>query len=240
MHVHVFQHVPFEGLGSIGHWATDRGARVTWTRFHEDPAIPPLDDVDLLVAMGGPMSVNDERDYPWLADEKARIREAITRRIPTLGVCLGAQLIASALGSRVYRQPDKEIGWFPIQAADDAIRTLDWPREITVFHWHGETFDLPARAVRLASSPACLNQAFCVDDAAIGLQFHLEATPGSVAQLAAHCRDELVPGRYIQHEAEIVGATASACAATNALLDRLLDRLVRARTIVPYSRDSLV
>jgi GMP synthase-like glutamine amidotransferase len=227
MKIHVLQHVPFEGLGSIARWAADRDAVVTWTRFHEDPVIPRLDDIDLLVAMGGPMSVNDEATHAWLVHEKACIRDALARRIPTLGVCLGAQLIASALGAPVYRQPEKEIGWLPIAAAEDA--PAGWPRELTVFHWHGETFDLPARGVRLASSPACLNQAFSVDGVALGLQFHLEAKPESVALMVEHCRNELVGGRYVQQEAEILQAPPSAFAATNALLDRLLDQLVGAR-----------
>ncbi len=227
MNIHVLQHVAFEGLGSIARWASGRDARVTWTRFYQDPRIPRLDDVDLLVAMGGPMSVNDEGEFPWLVDEKACIRDAIARRVPTVGICLGAQLIANALGARVYPQPVKEIGWFPIAATDDARTRMAWPRDITAFHWHGETFDLPPRAVRLASSPACANQAFRIDDTGLALQFHLEATPDSVAQLVEHCRGELVAGEYIQQEPEIVGAPPSAFATTNALLDRLLDQLVR-------------
>jgi GMP synthase-like glutamine amidotransferase len=229
VNVHVFQHVSFEGLGSIARWAAGRDARLTWTRFHEDPHVPRLEDVDLLVAMGGPMSANDEAEYAWLAGEKACIGEAIARRIPTLGICLGAQLIASALGAPVYRQQEKEIGWLPVVAAADA--PAEWPRELTVFHWHGETFDLPARAVRLASTTACLNQAFSADGIALGLQFHLEATPESVALMVDHCRDELVGGRYIQTEAEILGIAPSAFGAANALLDRLLDHLVTARLV---------
>ena len=104
--------------------------------------------------------MNDEVRLPWLEPEKRFVREAIERNIAVLGVCLGAQLIASALGSRVYSGPAKEIGWFPIQRAPEAEGTFRFPSECTVFHWHGETFDLPLGAARLASSAACENQAF--------------------------------------------------------------------------------
>ena len=117
MKVHVFQHVPFEGLGSIASWLDARGAEVAHTRFFAGDPLPRVEAVDLLIAMGGPMSVNDEAALPWLISEKQFIREAIAREVPVLGVCLGSQLIASAMGARVYPNAVKEIGWFPIHAA---------------------------------------------------------------------------------------------------------------------------
>lgn len=115
MKVQVLQHVPFEGLGRIETWLTERGASVQHTRFYQSAVLPDLRSVDFVIAMGGPMSVNDEHAYPWLKQEKAFLRDAVSRGLSVLGVCLGAQLIASALGARVFADDHKEIGWFPIQ-----------------------------------------------------------------------------------------------------------------------------
>jgi GMP synthase-like glutamine amidotransferase len=128
------------------------------------------------------MSVNDP--LPWLAEEQRLILEAIERNQPVLGVCLGAQVIAKTLGAQVRRNPVKEIGWFDIRmtaAAQNDRLFAGLAGEETVFHWHGETFDLPPGAVLLASSQACVNQAFRVGAAVYGLQFHLEVTPGMIA-----------------------------------------------------------
>ena len=115
MRAHYFQHVPYEGLGCITGWLESRAARVTGTRFFESPRLPDPAQVDFLIIMGGPMSVNDEATLPWLRAEKRFIAETIAAGKTVLGICLGAQLIASALGARVYRNPEPEIGWFPIE-----------------------------------------------------------------------------------------------------------------------------
>lgn len=223
MRAHVLQHVPFEGLGSIGDWLNAEGYETTSTRFFESSVLPHVDDVDLLIAMGGPMSVNDEAMLPWLVAEKAFVRDAIRAGTPVLGICLGAQLIASALGARVYANPQKEIGWLPIQAVeaprDGAFR---FPPSIDVFHWHGETFDLPSGAIALASSPACRNQAFQIGRSVIGLQFHLETTPESARLLVANCRDEMVPGPYVQSEEAVLSAEPARYATINALMADVL------------------
>lgn len=231
MNVHVLQHVPFEGPGSIAQWVTARGAALTCTRCFAGDPWPDLDQVDCLVIMGGPMSVNDENRLPWLAPEKAIIRLAIDRGIPTLGVCLGAQLIASALGARVYPNRVREIGWFPVHASDDAGMGVRLPAECLVFHWHGETFDLPDGAVRLATSPGCVNQAFQAHDHVVGLQFHLEMTPDGAAALLEACAGDLVPGPYVQSAAEIAAAPADRYRASNAVMDDLLTSLVCPRRL---------
>jgi GMP synthase-like glutamine amidotransferase len=220
--VHVLQHVPFEGLGSIAGWLDAQGARVTWTRFFHEAILPPLGEVDLLIAMGGPMSVNEEVVWPWLRAEKQFVRETITRGVAVLGVCLGAQLIASALGARVRPNPVKEIGWFPIEAIQAARGCAPLPHTCNVFHWHGETFDLPHGAVRLARSAGCVNQAFQLGRNVVGVQFHLESTPATDRALVHHCAADLVPGPYVQSSQQLLATPAETYAADNVGMDALL------------------
>lgn len=227
MRAHVLQHVPFEGLGSIADWLARRNASVTYTRFFESAALPDSAIVDLVVVLGGPMSVNDEQELPWLVAEKSFVRECVAAGRPVLGICLGAQLIASAHGARVYPGRHKEIGWFPIESTPTPAGSFAFPPAATVFHWHGETFDLPEGAIRLARSAGCENQAFQLGRRAIGLQFHLETTPPAADAILAHCRDELVDGPYIQSEAAIRGAPPSHYLAVNALMADVLGYLTR-------------
>jgi GMP synthase-like glutamine amidotransferase len=227
MKVHYLQHVPFEGIGSIEAWLITRGAQASATRFYESAQLPHPDDFDWLIVMGGPMSVNDEQHYPWLIAEKRLIREAIARHKVVLGICLGAQLIANALGARVYPNPEPEIGWFPIERVATAkahpCATL-FPARCKVFHWHGETFDLPPGAVHLAQSTACTHQAFLLGQRVLGLQFHLETTPASVQALVDHCGAELPSGRYVQSAQEML-ATAEHFARINRLMADILGYL---------------
>ncbi len=222
MKVHVLQHAPFEGIGSIATWLAERNAGVTFTRFFERTQFPEAGGLDLVIAMGGPMSVNDEETLPWLRPEKQFIRDAVNRRVPVLGICLGAQLIASALGARIYPNRHKEIGWFAVEATPGPGDVFRFPEKCLVFHWHGETFDLPPGAVRLARSEACENQAFQIGRAVIGLQFHLETTPESAEAMFGHCADELVPGQFIQTESEMRKAPHTVYSEINALMGSVL------------------
>ena len=177
MRVHWFQHVDFEGLGLIGAWLDRHHVSPTKTAWHEpDPQAPSLDDVDALIVMGGPMSVNDEAEHPWLAEEKTYLRQAIAAGKRVLGVCLGAQLIANALGAEVRDNGRKEIGHFPIQSKDPQGHPLLqlFPKTFVPIHWHGETFDIPKGALPLGSSEACSNQGFVYGDHVLAMQFHLE------------------------------------------------------------------
>ena len=227
MKVHVLQHVPFEGIGSMERWLAKRDASVGYIRFYESAKLPDPSRCDLVIAMGGPMSVNDEREHPWLAPEKEFIRQAIRLGQPVIGICLGAQLIASALGFRVYPGRHTEIGWFPVEAVDAAGDAFQLPSGLPVFHWHGETFDLPDGSMRLAKSEACDNQAFQIGRNVVGLQFHLETTPESAALILEHCGDELVPGEYVQTESVIRETSETACAEINRVMDELLSFVVR-------------
>lgn len=201
MNIHYLQHVPFEGLGSIGGWVRRGGHTLGATRFHLGEPVPPIQTVDLLLVMGGPMNIHDEAKYPWLADEKRFIEGAIADRKRVLGVCLGAQLVANVLGAKVYANADKEIGWFPVEVTEAAAATSPFavfPARLDVFHWHGDTFDIPAGALHVARSAGCANQAFIFGERVVGLQFHLETTLNSARQLIAHGADDLVGGRYVQ------------------------------------------
>jgi GMP synthase-like glutamine amidotransferase len=226
MKVHVLQHVPFEGLGSIRFWLEERDAQVGYTRCFANDPFPSLEDIDLLIALGGPMGVNDETELPWLRAEKQVVRDAVAKDTAVLGVCLGAQLIASALGSRVYPNPVKEIGWFPIQAVTAEEYAFHFPSECLVFHWHGETFDIPKGAARLAKSGPCANQAFQLKRNVIGLQFHLETTPDSAHSILENCRGELTPGPYVQTERELLAVSASRYQEINDLMNDVLVYLV--------------
>ena len=156
MRAHCLQHVPFEGLGSIEQWLRSSGYEVTNTPFFQTTELPDLKNIDLLIVMGGPMSCEDKDEFPWLVQEKQFIRRAIEVGKPVLGVCLGAQLIANAMGAQIYLNPVKEIGWFPIQGFPPLVEsTFSFPSLVDVFHWHSETFDLPSGAIHLARSEGC-------------------------------------------------------------------------------------
>lgn len=227
MRVHVIQHVPFESTGSIGSWLSRHEAEVTSTRLFEGNVFERPEGLSLLIVMGGPMSVHDEAEFSWLRSERTFIRDTIERGIPTLGICLGAQLIACALGAPVYRNSDKEIGWFPVTATVPSRDTFRLPARCEVFHWHGETFDLPDGAVLLARSEACRNQAFQIGEHVIGLQFHLEMTPESIRGMVENCRNELIPGKYIQSEQQLLRTDTAVYASVNSLMDSLLTYLVK-------------
>lgn len=227
MRVHYLQHVPFEGLGSIQSWLESRSARVSVTRLFEEVRFPNPSAMDCLIVMGGPMSANDESLYPWLAPEKRFIAEAIASSKGVLGICLGAQLIASSLGAKVFANPEREIGWFPIQPPPGASRSafsspFQVPQE--VFHWHGETFELPPGATQLARSDACEHQAFSIGDRVLGLQFHLETTAASARALIQNCPGDLAPGRWVQSKSQMLEKGAS-FRRINRVMGSVLDRL---------------
>jgi GMP synthase (glutamine-hydrolysing) len=223
MKLHWLQHVPFEGLGIIEEWAEGCNAEIRATRIFSNEPLPDVDNFDLLVVMGGPMGIYDYDAYPWLKEEKEFIRRAIDAEKRILGICLGAQLIADVLGAKVYPGPQKEIGWFPIRRAKDAPALL--PEELVVFHWHGDTFDLPEGSTPLASSEACRNQGFVYNDRVVGLQFHMETTPNSMEALIGNCAHELVDAPFIQ-TANQMRAGASNMVQINSAMEQLLQALL--------------
>ena len=228
MKIHWLQHVDFEGLGSMEKWAREKGHTLSCTRLFAGESLPPLNHFDLLIVMGGPMGVHDQDKYPWLQSEKDFLRRVIAAGKPVLGVCLGAQLLADVLGAQVTANKEKEIGWFPLERARNVPEGLEGVLPVcpTVFHWHGDTFTLPEKAVRLYSSTACVNQAFVYEGRVIGLQFHLETTQVSAASLVENCRVELVPAPWIQTAEEIL-AGGVRCREINGWMGDLLEYLAR-------------
>lgn len=226
MRAHYLQHVPFEGLGSIEPWLTNAGYKISNTQFFNSVVLPRIEEIDFLIVMGGPMSVNDESAHPWLIDEKEYIKNTIEAGKPVLGICLGAQLIADAMGGEVFQNTVKEIGWFPVEAVgSENTSVFQFPEATEVFHWHGETFSLPQGAVQMAESKGCKNQAFQIGNNVIGLQFHLETTPASAQAIIENCRDELVKGEYIQSEVEIMSAPQERYSSINSLMGKILGHL---------------
>ncbi len=174
----VFQHVAFEILGTLNPLLKSASMRIRYVNFGRDPhAKPNLDGYEGLVVLGGPMNVDQVDRHPHLRTEVEAIQDALDRDIPVLGICLGAQLIARALGAPVGPAVQKEIGWYDVSVSEpgqeDPVLSTFAPTE-RIFQWHGDTFDMPHGAEHLASSEICPNQAFRYGDKVYGLQFHLE------------------------------------------------------------------
>jgi GMP synthase-like glutamine amidotransferase len=192
------QHVSFEGPGAIAGAIADTGADLTVLRMDRDDTLPApaaMTEVAGLIVMGGPMSVHD--DLSWLADERALLRAAVEAGRPVLGVCLGAQQLAAALGASVLQGPAPEWGVGEVHLTAEADRDPVFgpaPTPLPCMHWHGDTFALPEGAVRLAGNAAYENQAFRFGERAYGLQFHVEVT----ASLVAHWGPHLPPGVFVR------------------------------------------
>ncbi len=176
----VLQHISCETPGEYAEVLAERGGELETVELDEGGPLPDWREFDGILAMGGPMSVNDEAELPWLALEKGLIRAAVEAGKPYFGACLGVQLLASSLGARVYPGPMPEVGLMPVELTEAAHQDplfAGAPRSLMTLQWHQDTFDLPAGAVRLAGSEAFPNQAFRWGDAAYGIQFHLEVSP---------------------------------------------------------------
>ncbi len=228
MRIVAFQHVPFETPARIGRWARRHGHALEVVRTDLAAALPVPDAYDALVVLGGPMGVPDAP--AWLAREIDAVARAVDAGRAVLGVCLGAQVIAAALGARVFRMARREIGWFPVtrtvRAADGPAWARALPEVFVPLHWHGDTFELPAGARRLARSDACENQLVEFAPRVAGLQFHLEMERDGVEALIARCADELEPGGpTVQTPAQIRAGVESHCQRANELVDSILDAL---------------
>jgi len=183
----VLQHIACEPPGYYEDVLRGAGAAIRRVEVDEGDPLPDWREFELIVAMGGPMSVNDEDEFPWLAQEKRLIADAVGAGTPFWGACLGVQLLAASLGGRVHPGPEPEVGMLPVTLTADALADpvfAGLPRELLTLQWHGDTFELPPGAVLLAGSAAYPNQAFRYGERAYGVQFHLEVTPAMAKEWA--------------------------------------------------------
>lgn len=220
MRVHVCLHAPFEGLAGIEPWLNARGATIQFTRFFNGDSAPAPENFDWLILMGGPMSVNDEIELPWLISERRLVSDAVKQGKTVLGICLGAQMIAKALGGSVMKNREREIGWFPVvrvAGAEQHPLGACFPSQLEVFHWHGETFSLPPGSMHLLRSEACENQAFAVGSKVLGLQFHCEMTSQAIREMLEGDADGIGTGRYVQGPQEMRAQSERAVPMTRVL-----------------------
>jgi GMP synthase-like glutamine amidotransferase len=227
MKLHSFEHVPYEGLDRIGDWAAARGHQTSATRFYAEDPLPATSAIDALIIMGGPMGVYDTAEFPWMIQEMEFIRQMIKTGKPVLGICLGAQLIAGALGAKVYRHTQKEIGWWPVQFAPYPVKgtALEvFGPEAMMFHWHGDTFNLPPNAVHLGTSEACRYQAYSVGKNVLALQFHPEISAATIDRWVQESGSIKNPHGFVMSEADMKRHAADYLPALDAKLPVFLDR----------------
>lgn len=220
-----FQHVPFEGLGTIASWALRAGHELAPTRFFLGEIPPPPDSPDAVIVLGGPMGVGDGDRHPWLGVEVEWLRAFARTGKKALGICLGAQLLARALGAVVQNLSRAEIGWLPVRREAGAGVFDGLPDTFEALHWHGETFEIPRGAVHLASSAACANQAFLWKKRVLGLQFHLEMEPDGVRELVRQCPGDVQAIRDTPSLGELPGSSSQFAGSREAMMG-VLDRFL--------------
>lgn len=229
MRIHFLLHVHYEDPGYLTDWAENNGHSHSSTFLYDNEDLPGIEAFDFLVILGGPMNIYEETKYPWLPVEKKFIRKAIESGKKVLGICLGSQLIADVLGSKVYPNKSKEIGWFPVYKSEFSREkyTSHLEREAPALHWHGETFDLPAGADRLFSSEATINQGFAYENNVLALQFHWEVKRENIIKwLQFSGNDVKNTEKYVQTEVELL-KDESAFHTMNANMDKLLFSFTR-------------
>lgn len=204
----LLKHFDFDDPSFFISWAGQNEAELTVLFPPNGFHAPSFASFDLLIILGGPMSAYQDHEYPWLQSEKVFIREAVQLGKKVLGICLGAQMLAEVLGGKVYRNPNKEIGWHPVQRNGIRHPLLEGvPNGFYSFHWHGDTFELPEGTVSLAFSEACRNQAFTYGEHVLGLQFHLETTEACLATMLERWQHELIEAPWIQKAEQILEQT---------------------------------
>lgn len=227
---HCLQHLPGEGPGHAADWLAAHGHSLAFTYlFEPNPAFPELADFDGLLILGGAMSVHDEEACPWLAAEKAFIRQVLRAGKITLAICLGAQLVAEALGAEVRPNHEPEIGFWTVRFSAKALEhplLRGWPEKAAVLHWHLDTFTVPPGAIRVGMSPGCATQGFVWGDGIIGLQFHPEMTVEMVEDLLAFEDHEQAEEQQFVQTAEQIRARLKSVWKGRKLLELLLANMV--------------
>ncbi len=226
MKIQILQNITFEGPGYIEKIAEMKGYEMHLTKLFDGEQSLPVTDYDMLVILGGPMNIYEGNEYPWLPAEKKTIEEAIQSDKFVVGICLGAQLIASVLGAEVYKNKEREIGWYPIfkttpGLGETQLRFL--PDKITVFHWHNETFDIPRNAYRVFSSEATENQSFIYEEKVLAMQFHLEMTDKAIENLIYFCEDDIELSTYVMQKEKMLSLYKKYEAANKKILLNLFE-----------------
>lgn len=190
----ILKHIEIEGPGSIEYFFRNTTWSLSTVNLAAGEVLP--DDfrgIEAIISLGGPMNVYEEADYPFLREENRFLKNAVKEEIPIMGICLGAQLLAKACGAKVHKAHEKEIGWHKVnltaKGENDPL-FMFLPKELEVFQWHEDTFDIPEKAVHLTESRSCTNQAFRFGKNAYGLQFHIEVTPDMIEEWVNEYMDE--------------------------------------------------
>jgi len=200
----IIKHIDIEGAGTLEDFLANGTRDVSLVNVSAGEKLPDtLAGVEALVCLGGPMNVYEEKKYPFLSGEDILLKDALARRIPVLGICLGAQLLAKACGAKVTKAGVKETGWSKVSLTaegknDRLFKGL--PGELNVFEWHEDTFEIPGGGVLLAEGAACRNQAFRVGGNAYGIQFHIEVTPEMIGSWIKHYTKDGQPSRAAARE----------------------------------------
>jgi GMP synthase-like glutamine amidotransferase len=224
MKIRVLQHANYEGPGEIEAWAHQRSHRIDITHLWNGDPLPNRDSSDLFVVMGGEMNIYQDREWPWLKPERELIEAALAAGKPIIGICLGSQLIADALGTRVTQNSQIELGWMPVTWTPEARKFCpELPESGTVLHWHGDTFALPEGATRLAASEACPEQGFVIPGKCLGLQFHMEVDP-KIAVQYVHSQGIWPEGPYVQLPEDVIEHAGNFHEGNRRALFALLDR----------------
>ena len=235
--VHYFQHIAGEGFGSCYQFLKQHHAKISATEFFALPvdrsleieALPQVEDVDLLIIMGGEMSVNDEVNFPWLKIEKRWLRRYLSMGKPAIGLCLGGQLIANALGAAVSRSEKQELGWTRVRKVNYVpAECFELPAEFNVMQWHSETFEIPKGAIHLAENDVCRNQMYQIGKNVLGFQFHPEITPEAL-NLFLENEEELdhFPGQHMQTQQQLKKTSKNNFIVGNQILNQAIEYVLQ-------------